>query len=70
LRAGGLSKRAQLFTSVTVLETGSPMTKAILAVALALAVIGGAVTVSAVATNPAYSDASGSGGGQWTGSFR
>jgi hypothetical protein len=39
------------------------MKKFVLALALAFAVLGGAVAASAVATNPAYADPNGNGGG-------
>jgi hypothetical protein len=39
------------------------MKQLVLGLALALAVIGGAVTISAVASNPAHADGGGNGGG-------
>jgi hypothetical protein len=39
------------------------MKKLVFALMLAFAVLGGAVTVAAVATNPAYADPGGNGGG-------
>jgi hypothetical protein len=38
------------------------MKKLVFSLMLALAVIGGVVTISAVATNPAYADPNGNGG--------